>query len=373
MNNQNFNNQTKESEVKGQNAYRPSAELNESKNGRSPLFLNSNFKETAGGGSGRERPSPQSSKSKGKLSPACISDIFSNGSNENERMEYLVVNEGVCRVKRDFKVSEDELLLCGGGGGRKGPVLTFSRKSRRNLMIKLAEMKRLFEFWQDFTFADDIMENLSIKERAKLSSKILKAFKLWLERQGYKIQGVWKREWRPRLSGALTGQYVPHYHFLFLIEGISEKEYFDIAKLFAHKWVEFTGTGEYTKALRVALHHKSYRLIKSRKQANQYISDRKYISKNGKFVSNESIGRNWGYLGEPEFSESEKFYLYMPEMVLLRRILRRFVRKNKSGFRKLISKKYKRFFVFIERPTIHKVLEWIAQSQMNRAVEGVPF
>lgn len=331
-------------------------------------------KTTAEGGDIRATGSQSRTEGIG-ICHACISDIFSNCGDESEKMEYLLVNEGVCRIKRDFKVAEEEGFLSGGGGGqgRKGPVLTFSRKSRRNLMIKMAEMKRLFEFWQDFTFADDIMKGLSVKERAELTSKILKAFKLWLERKNYKIHGVWKREWRPRQSGDLIGQYVPHYHFLFLIEGISEKEYFDVAKLFAHKWIQFTGTGEYTKALKVALHHKSYRLIKSRKQANQYISDRKYISKNGEFVSEESIGRNWGYLGEPEFAENEKFYLHLSEMVLLRRILKRFVKKSKKTFRHFISKTYQRFFVFVERSTMYRILEWIAESQMNRAVEGVPF
>jgi hypothetical protein len=157
------------------------------------------------------------------------------------------------------------------------------------------------------------------------------------------------------------------------VEGMTEKEYFEQAKLFAIKWVQFTGTSESSKALRVALHYKSYRLIRSRKQANIYISDRKYISKNGEFVSEESIGRNWGYLGEPEFAENEKCHLYLSEMVLLRRILRRFVKKSKKYFRRSISKKYSRFFVFVERSTMYRILEWIAESQTNRAVEGVPF
>jgi hypothetical protein len=162
-----------------------------------------------------------------------------------------------------------------------------------------------------------------------------------------KIHGVWKREWRRRLSGILKGLYVPHFHFLYSIEGISEKEYFQLALLFARKWVEFTGTTEFNKALSVATHHKSYRLIKSRKQANQYVSDLKYISKFGEYISEESIGRNWGYLGEPEFAENEIFYLHLSEMVLLRRILRKFVRKNKKNFRRLIAEKYRRFFCLL--------------------------
>jgi hypothetical protein len=338
-------------------------------------LVNANYQEstpTAAGG-GSSASSPQSAADANEGVTACISDIFSNNNTEDDFMEYLIVSEGVSRVKRDFVVFYEKRLLGGGGGGRKGPVVMFSRKSRRNLMIKLAEMKSPFEFWQDFTFADDIMEGLTVKERSKKTSKVLKAFKLWLGREGYKLHGVWKREWRPRRTGIMIGQYVPHYHFLYSIEGILEKEYFNLAKLFAHKWVEFTGTENYEKALQVALHHKSYRLIVSRKQANIYVSDRKYISKNGEFVSDESIGRNWGYLGEPEFAENETFYLNQPEMVLLRRILRNFVKKSKRKFRQLIAEKYRRFFLFVERSTIHRILEWIAQNRMIRAVEGVPF
>jgi hypothetical protein len=157
------------------------------------------------------------------------------------------------------------------------------------------------------------------------------------------------------------------------MEGISEMEYFKLAKLFAQKWVEFTGTKNYEKALQVAQHSKSYRLIKSRKQANLYVSDRKYISKYGEYVSEESIGRNWGYIGNPEFAENETFYMNQSEMVLLRRILKKFVRKNKTRFRQMIVKKYSRFFVFIDRSTVHRILEWIVKNRMIRVVEGVPF
>jgi len=290
-------------------------------------------------------------------------------------LEKLIVSEGVTKIKRDFIVSEDEgfLLGGGGGGGRKGEVVTFSRKSRRNLMIKLAEMKSRFEFWQDFTFSDDVMQGLSVKKRAKFTSKVLKAFKLWLEREGYKIQGVWKREWRERITGILQGLYVPHFHMLYSIEGFSEKDYFSLALLFAKKWVEFTGTKNYEKALKVAQHRKSYRLINSRKQANVYVSDQKYISKNGEYISEESIGRNWGYIGKPEFAENETCYLNLSEMALLRRVLKKIVKKNKTKFRRMIVKKYSRFFVFIEKSTVYRILEWIVKNRMHRAVESVPF
>jgi len=342
-------------------------------------MIETNYREgapTAAAGGGGDRPSRQSAAGDNEGVTACINDIFSNGHNDNnDLLEKLIVSEGVTKIRRDFIVSEDEgfFLGGGGGGGRKGEIVTFSRKSRRNLMIKLAEMKSRFEFWQDLTFADDVMQGLSVKKRAKFTSKVLKAFKLWLDREGYKIQGVWKREWRPRIRSILHGQYVPHFHMLYLMEGISEMEYFKLAKLFAQKWVEFTGTKNYEKALRVAQHNNSYRLIKSRKQVNQYVSDRKYISKYGEYISEESIGRNWGYIGKPEFAESKTFYLNQSEMALLRRIIRNFVRKGKKRFKQLIVKKYSRFFIFIERSTVHRILEWIVKNRMIRAVEGVPF
>ena len=143
--------------------------------------------------------------------------------------------------------------------------------------------------------------------------------------------------------------------------------------MFARKWVEFSGTDEFNKALSVAQHYNSYRLIQSRKQANQYVSDRKYISKYGEYISEESIGRNWGYVGNPEFAENETFYMNLSEMALLRRIIRNFVRKGKKRFKQLIVKKYSRFFVFIEKSTVHRILEWIVKNRMIRVVEGVPF
>ena len=100
-------------------------------------------------------------------------------------------------------------------------------------MVKLAMMVIDFFFWQDFTFADDVMAGLSISQRAKYSTKVMKAFKEWPKRgEGIKFIRIWKREWRPRLSGILKGQYIPHFHLLYFIEGVSSAKYFKLAVLF---------------------------------------------------------------------------------------------------------------------------------------------
>ena len=61
------------------------------------------------------------------------------------------------------------------------------------------------------------------------------------------------------------------------------------------------------------------------------------------------------------------------EMTLLRRIIRNFVKKSKSKFRQMIVKRYSRFFVFIEKSTVHRILEWIEKNRMNGIVADVPF
>ena len=92
--------------------------------------------------------------------------------------------------------------------------------------------------------------------------------------------------------------------------------------------------------------------------------------KNEGFVSTESIGRNWGRLGNPKETEGEKIELTQNEMVLFKRCIRKMVKKARKHFKVTLRKQYSRFFLFIEERTIYRILDWIT---MNRAVEGVPF
>lgn len=106
-----------------------------------------------------------------------FSDMYLSEALDEDRKEKVVVIGGISRVRRDFSLPSEIGERKIGGGGRKEPVKTFSRKSRRNLMVKLAMMVIDFLFWQDFTFADDVMAGLSISQRAKYSTKVMKAFK----------------------------------------------------------------------------------------------------------------------------------------------------------------------------------------------------
>lgn len=300
---------------------------------------------------------------------ACISDILIHDNNINCLDEYLLVYGGVTLVRNRSKARYGDFI--GGGnrnGGRRGPVTNFSNKSRRNMMVTMAKMDNPFEVWQDFTFADDVMEGKTIKEKAKFAADCLWKLKHWCVRYGLEVEGVWKKEWQKRKSGALEGYYVPHYHIVYSVSGADQDMYNYIIKRLAMQWVKITGSQLKDKALSVALHPKSSRLIQSRKQMQIYMS--KYIVKHDSFVTDESIGRNWGKIGNPCEGEGLQIEMTGKDMVLLKRCLRKLVKKRRKHFGTMLKTQYNKFFIFIEKKTIDRIIEYIDTAQ---GVEGVPF
>lgn len=235
-------------------------------------------------------------------------------------------------------------------------------------MITMAKIDEALRFWQDLTFADDVMEGLTVAEAAKFSSLCLKKLKQWMERNGINVFGLWKREWVRRKSGALKGSYVPHFHLVYTIKDSNEDSYLPTVSRIALKWVEITGTQEKEKALRVALHPKSFRYVESRKQMQKYMS--KYLVKNDPISTEESIGRNWGRLGNLEVHNGEVIYVTEDETVFLKRCLRKIVKNPKGYFKVSLNRQATQFFVFIERTTIIRLLEW---HRVNHTFEDLPF
>ncbi|MCX5832484.1 MAG: hypothetical protein NT140_11475 [Deltaproteobacteria bacterium] len=300
---------------------------------------------------------------------ACISDILIHDNINSELDEHLIVYGGVTLVRNRAKTRYGDFVEGGNlNVGKRGPVTDFSNKSRRNMMVTMAKMDDPFEVWQDFTFADDIMEGKTIKEKAKLASYCLWKLKHWSVRYGLEINGVWKKEWQKRKSGALKGHYVPHYHMVYSVPNADQDMYNLIIKKLAVRWVKITGTQLQDKALAVALHHKSSRLIQSRKQMQIYMS--KYIVKHDGFVTDESIGRNWGKVGDPREGEGLQIEMTTKDMVLLKRCLRKLVKKRRKHFGTMLKTQYNKFFIFIEKRTIDKIIKYIDMAQ---GVEGVPF
>ena len=305
-----------------------------------------------------------------QTSDACISDIFSQVHKINRLGEHVIIHPGITYVRNELKASPIEQFYrpLNNTRGKRKPIMEFSDKSRRNMMCTMAKMEEPMEFWQDLTFADDVMAGLSINQKAKLSSQHMKELKQWMEREGLNIQGIWKREWVKRKSGDLKGQYIPHYHMIFSLPNSDLDKYIKTAIRIAEVWVNITGTNEKEKSLRVALHPNSYRRIESRKQAQKYMS--KYLLKNEKFKADESIGRSWGRIGSPKIGDGDRIDMTETEMVMFKRCLRKMAKKAKGHFKCALNNKYSKFFMFIERSTVVRYIEWL---RMSYSFEDVPF
>ncbi|MCK9391688.1 MAG: hypothetical protein M0Q01_09040 [Syntrophales bacterium] len=299
-----------------------------------------------------------------------ISDIFNHVNESSELDEHLKVYNGVTFIRNRAKQFYGEPNFRG-GMGKRGPVTSFSSKSRRNMQLRIAMIEEPLRFWQDFTFADDVMEGLSIKERAKVAAGCLRDFKQYLKRDGIDLHGVWKKEWKKRRSGRLQGQFVPHYHMVYYVKGMDQKAYLDLCIKIAVKWVEFTKTKDSSHALSVALHHKSYRFVGSLKKAAKYMS--KYISKHEGFESTESIGRNWGLLGNPSIGDGNIVELTQYEMILFKRLLRKYAKRARKYFKVTLRAQYRKFFIYISRSTVIRILTWIRDSEASAMIAGVPF
>jgi hypothetical protein len=286
--------------------------------------------------------------------------------------ELLKIYEGLVLARTIKKDSAGGEFKTKRGGGKKKKITEFSKSSRLNLMKHLGMMKNRPEFWHDLTYPDDVMEGLSIEERKLKSSEDIHQLKRWMERAGINAHGAWKREWKIRKSGILKGTGVPHFHNVDWLDGADDRKYIQEYYRIAEKWLEITGTqGEYkAKARKVLYHEKSYRFIMSQKQMRKYMQ--KYISKDEEFISDESIGRNWGLIGDPIEQNPEEATIEHNEMVLLKRMLRKLCKginkKVKYGLHFCLSHERTQFFVIMEKQTAFRMLE---QIRSETIVEGV--
>jgi len=284
-------------------------------------------------------------------SPACISDISEHGEIGEIETQFIQVFPGYTEVRNIKLRARERGKGARGGGGRKGAMHEFSWRSRWGMMKKVGRLKSPLPYWQDFTFADDVM-SCSDGARAIYAHETKKRFLRMCKAEGIEINALWKREWKKRISGSLIGQYVPHYHFLYNLGG-KPPEFEKLARL----WVKATQTNQVVSALQVALHEKSYRLINSRRQAQKYVCE--YLEKDEGFYSEESIGRSWGVVGNLEFSEGEQISVKESESILLKRCFRKIYRgyrKNKNMTIRLRNK-FTEFTMFVEESTIKRLIE----------------
>jgi len=304
-----------------------------------------------------------------KLVNRKVIDIYKDWNHEN----LIPINEIIKIYPRLTKIKREYLSDLRGSKpnniGVKGKITTFSKRSRLNQIKFLCMINVNLKFWQDLTFPDDVMMNKSIGERAKYSTRVLHNLRKFIDRKWKgELFITWKREWQPRKSGCLEGQYCPHFHLLmgmgdFILE---YPEWTEIAHFIAHKWIDLSGTEEREKALSVALDSRSYRPIKDTKQATKYLS--KYMSKESEFETNgESIGRNWGVIGKAPEVKPYEMEATRDEMILLRRLMRKYIHK-KHNMQKRLKRQGAPTFVIIDELTVMRMLEWVLMTNEEKAL-----
>jgi hypothetical protein len=178
------------------------------------------------------------------------------------------------------------------------------------------------------------------------------------------VKIAYKREWVPRKSGNLKGEHVPHFHMFLSVPDMSEDyELFNLASDLARTWVGCTKTKEIQKSLSVALYSKSYRIIKSQKQALKYAT--KYITKPGENWAEDSIGRSWGTIGKFDIAKPQEIELTPDEMVHVKRRFRKIAPK-KHFIQKALRKKETPTFLIIQENTVNRIIEHTQQQLGNK-------
>ena len=175
---------------------------------------------------------------------------------------------------------------------KRGVIKGMSQKSSIRLRKRASRIEDL-ALWIDFTFPDDVLEKLTITERAEFSYYCMKRI-IKFAKEKFGLHIIWKRENKPRLSGDNVGEIMPHFHVL--LGGLNQKQlaiWNSICIQLLIKWVSITGTNN-PKALEVAINKKSFRRIENPKHATCYIA--KYFSKDEPvdIPEGQTIGRCWG-------------------------------------------------------------------------------
>jgi len=280
---------------------------------------------------------------------------------EGEKVNYIEILENYIKVHIQTQKGSQPA----GKPTPRGKIQSFSTKSRARMIQLMASLTIPPNLWCDFTFSDDVMMGLNESERAKLSSQKMDKFEKWFLKK-YPIGFmVWRRDWELRKSGSLKGQLCPHFHVLFYIPDLTPKNHVVTSLSMLGHWVAITGTNN-PKALKVAMHEKSYRLIDSLKMAQVYVS--KYVAKKEyhKIDDDISLGRFWGKVGLLPIGKTTYEKLTESEEVLLRRFLRRYVKDKR--FKRLV-KSDGGFWLLVNRRTIARLMDFIRQINTSKAMD----
>ena len=212
-------------------------------------------------------------------------------------------------------------------GGIRGRVSGLSKASRKRMIEFMSSVRHDGSLlFTTITYPDIFPLDSSAWHRH------FEAFRDRFENHYAKHRALWRIELIDRKSGENTGVIAPHWHLLIFLPKLDRETLEIEASLMQTEmrqwWYEIVNSGD-EKHL---LHGVDVAPVRSRKHAYAYVS--KYIAKTS--IDGLEVGRRWGRIGKFDNGESIKVSLRFDDILILRRLIKRWMRGN--------GKKYYRRF-----------------------------
>ena len=214
------------------------------------------------------------------------------------------------------------------GGGMRGIVAGMSRASRRRALQTLCRVRGDQNgLFLTLTYPDEFPTLWSAVKRD------LDVFLKRLTRQFPSVGFFWRMEYQRRKSGRVNaGNLAPHFHLLLF--GVDD-ELPAFRAWVAQAWFESnSATDARNKRAGTEVSH-----IRSRRHAMHYAS--KYVAKVDSEALAEEVGqtgRMWGYGGELDMTPDSTLVLNRGEYVALRRLVKRWLRAQRSRYANTVRK-----------------------------------
>jgi len=184
---------------------------------------------------------------------------------------------------------------------KRGDVIGFSAASRLRLMKWFNTLdweNAMPAIFITLTFPDDV----TIISKYALNMYRWRWWRYLEKHLGKKVCGVWRVEWKPRLTGKWVGKHYPHFHLMIFRTRYVPKEL-------------ITGWWEKTLNVEKAVTH--VQAIENNRMCGAYIS--KYVAKApdelviNAYLNSQPTGRNWGFFRKNLIPLSEKYVVALAE------------------------------------------------------------
>lgn len=304
-----------------------------------------------------------------------LSSMFHTvASNNNKNLERQVrVWNGLIEVSEDQSWSSKRRLNLPVKGSKRGVITKRSKKSRVRQLKHFCKLPTPPDMFSTLTWADDVHHGLSQEMKVKWMDCCKQELNIWFWNQLSNLQWevTWSQEWKKRRMGKYKGEFVPHLHLLWQVQGMEEKDYARFTERLKVKWIEITGTQEYSKAFEVANQKESHQFIGgSRKMIMSYCSKYSVNQESDDGKPGVTIGRTWGHWGSIQESAPESMSLNESDIVKLKRILRRKSPNAKGWFLSSLKIPMAGTMTFVIGSEFIRWVEWLS---LNTASMGLPF